>query len=142
MVSYNGIVDVTVVPGLSATITYTLADVNLATNTWIFNYALDNTSTINSRVSTFGFNTDPNILAAQVLSGTVFTNVASGNVPQLGTVDFCLTAGPNCAGGSGVGVLPGDGIVTGSFSLDFGSHAHCDRVHRSLRAVSVGRTDR
>jgi hypothetical protein len=125
IVSYNGIVNNTVVPGLSAQITYTLIDVNLATNTWLFGYALDNTSSggISSRVSTFGFNTDPDLVSAQIVSGTVFTGVSSGNVPMLGNVDFCATAGPNCAGGSGVGVLPGDGVVSGTFQLDFAGSA-------------------
>ena len=42
---------------------------------------------------------------------------------MLGSVEFCMTAGPNCAGGGGDGVLPGDSIVKGSFSLDFAGMA-------------------
>jgi hypothetical protein len=121
VVTFNGVVEGNVQPGLSASITYTLNSVNLASNLWTFGYSLTNTSSAPitaSRVSTFGFSTDPNFDAANYLSGLVFTSVSSGNVPQHTAVEFCLTAGPNCAGGGGGGVALG-ASTTGSFSLDF-----------------------
>lgn len=126
VIDYNGLVNNVVVPGLTASVTFTLTSVDLLNNTWSFGYALDNTSSggISSRVSTFGFNTDPALLAAAITGGTVFSDFSSGNVPNLGSVDFCATAGSNCAGGGGGGVFPVDGIVTGSFSLDFAGSAN------------------
>lgn len=126
VVNYNGVVEGNAQAGLSASITYTLQSVNLATNTWTFGYGVDNTSSApitSSRVSTFGFNTTPDITGAGIVGGTVFTGISSGNVPQLGSVEFCLTAGANCAGGGGTGVLPGDGVVSGIFFLDFAGSA-------------------
>ena len=132
VVNYNGIVDNTVVPGLSASIKpFTLQNVDLATNTWSFGFALDNTSSgaiTSSRVSTFGFNTDPALntdpLLTKITGGTVFTGVSSGNVPMQGSVDFCGHPQVQTARvEAGDGVLPGDGIVTGSFNLDFAGAA-------------------
>ena len=128
---------------LTASITFTLADVNAATNTWSFGYALDNTTAApwTSRVSTFGFSTDPALLSAAITAGTVFTNDASGNVPNLGPVQFCATGSNNCAGGAGEGVLPGDGIVTGAFNIDFADNLALASVTFSdlfVRFQSVG----
>jgi hypothetical protein len=128
---------------LTASITYTLIDVNAATNTWLFGYALDNTTAApwTSRVSTFGFSTDPALLSAGITAGTVFTNDDSGNVPQVGPVQFCATSSNNCAGGGGSGVLPGDGIVTGAFSIDFADNLALASVTFSdlfVRFQSVG----
>ena len=123
VVQYNGVVNGNVQTGLTAAITYTLQSVNLANNIWTFGYAVDNTSTLNSRVSTFGFNTTPDFNTVGIIGGTVFTGLSSGNVPQLGNVEFCLTAGANCAGGGGGGVLPADAPATGSFFLDFAGSA-------------------
>ena len=89
--------------------------------------------------------TDPALLSAAITSGTVFTNDASGNVPNLGPVQFCATGSDNCAGGGGSGVLPGDGIVTGGFSIQTSPDnltARVGHVLRPVRAVPVGWLDR
>lgn len=126
-VNYGGLVEGNPVAGLSASITFTLQNVDLANNIWTFGFGVDNTSVApitNSRVSTFGFNTNPDFLNAGIVTGTVFDGVSSGNVPGFMNVEFCATAGPNCSGGAGGGVLPGDGIVGGSFFLDFAGSAN------------------
>jgi hypothetical protein len=120
IVPFNGVVEGSVAPGLTGEVTYTLADI--IGNTWYFNFAVENTSSAPitaSRISTFGFNTDPNFTSAAITGGTVFDGVSSGNVPQHMAVEFCATAGPNCAGGSGEGVTIGD-TALGQFALTFG----------------------
>ena len=128
---------------LTASITFTLQDVNAATNTWTFGFGVDNTtaSPWTSRVSTFGFNTDPTLQSAAIIAGSVFVNDSSGNVPNLGTVQFCATSTTNCAGGGGSGVLPGDGVVSGAFTLDWADNLLIASVAFSdlfVRFQSVG----
>lgn len=125
VVNYNGIVEGNPVGGLTASITFTLNSVDLLNNIWNFGFDVTNTSVapIGSRVSTFGFNTDPNFDAASITGGTVFDTVSSGNVPGFMSVEFCATAGANCAGGAGGGALSGGSSVGGSFALDFAGSA-------------------
>jgi hypothetical protein len=124
---FNGLVEGVPVGNLSATITYTLLNVTVATNQWTFGFALDNTTVapLSSEVSGFGFRTTPDVVAASIVSGTVFDNaIVGGLVPQgFGIVDFCASTGLTCPGGASGGVAPGDGIVTGSFLLDFAGTA-------------------
>ena len=121
--TFNGFNDFGTIDGLSSSITFTLTGIDTATDVWTFDYSLANTSgspVTASRVSTFGFNVDPDVaFTGAVESGAVFDGVSSGNIPNgLPNVEFCLTAGPNCSGGGGQGVLLG-GSTSGSFSLDF-----------------------
>jgi hypothetical protein len=119
--TFNGVVNGNVVPGLTSTITYTLLDVNVMSNTWTFGFALDNTtaSPLASEVSAFGFRTTPDLEGATI-SGTTFTTaLIDVNAPGgIGNVDFCASTGPTCGGGASGGVAPGDGIVSGQFTLD------------------------
>ena len=64
---------------------------------------------LSSRVSLFGFNTNPNIVGAEITGGTVYTAVGAGNIPGLlFDAEFCATAGANnCSGGAGDGALSG-----------------------------------
>ena len=76
-----------------------------------------------SRITAFGFNTDPNIVAngARVLSGGVFSEIRyDTNVPNgVGNVELCFTT-QNCAGGGGDGLTMGQSS-SGRFSLQFGN---------------------
>lgn len=125
-IDFNGNVEGTPIDGLSAlmNISFTAAMNGLYT----FTYTLTNTSTapITSRISGFGFSTDPDALSANYISGILdnvnFNPADPMNVPNgLADVEFCDFAGGsevNCTGGGG------DGITTsgmGSFSLAFGS---------------------
>lgn len=120
-IDFNGSESGTVYPGLTAEIVYTLT--GLSGNTATFSYTLDNTSTApvtTSRVTSFGFDVDPNFNSVGTVTGTTFPTASSGNVPNgIGNVEFCLTAGSNCAGGGGGGEgIPG-AIATGTFQLNF-----------------------
>ena len=88
-----------------------------------FNYSLTNTSSspiTGSRVSTFGFNTSPNIVNTtdNVVSGTYSAVLYNSNFPnQIGNVEICMTA-QNCPGGGSGGVTIGQ-TGSGSATLYF-----------------------
>lgn len=121
-VAYDGYTQETgVIGGLSGQGTFTLTGVG--TNSYTFSYSLTNTSTnpiTASRISGFGFNTDPNISGAS--STGIFDTAASGNVPSgFGSVEVCFKGAggtSNCSGGGGVGVDLGD-TGTGTLTLNF-----------------------
>ena len=120
-VGYDGYTEETgVISGLTGQATFTLTGVG--DNAYTFNYSLANTSTApidGSRISLFGFNTDPNIVSAT--STGLFDQASTGNVPSgFGRVDVCFkgTSGPNCSGGGGVGVDIGDS-TSGTLTLNF-----------------------
>jgi len=119
-VDFNGIINSpTVVSGLTGDITYTLE--NISNGAWTFDYTVQDNSggTVStSRISTFGFDVSPTLESDARISGSTFGSVSSGNVPMVGNVDFCLTAGSNCAGGGGGGVAQGSS-ASGSFQLQF-----------------------
>jgi len=121
VINFNGFFDTTNVPGLTAQVTYTLT--GLSGNTATFAYIVDNTSSAPvtaSRISTFGFNIDPNFQSVGTVTGAVYPNVSSGNIPNaLPNVEFCLTAGPNCSGGASGGVGISDPNATGTFQFNF-----------------------
>ena len=123
VINFNGSTDGGVVSGLTAQLTYTLT--GFSGNTATFAYILDNTSSdpvTASRISAFGFNVDPNFSSVGTVTGVVFPDVSSGNIPNgLPNVEFCLTAGPNCAGAGGGGVNINDPNATGTFVFNFAS---------------------
>lgn len=107
--------------GLTTEIVYTLT--GLSGHTATFSYSLDNTSTspvTTSRVTSFGFNVDPNFSSVGAITGSVFDDSSSGNVPNgLPNVEFCLTSGNNCSGGGGGGESINSPIALGTFKLNF-----------------------
>ena len=119
-VNYDGFSDGKVIDGLTGQTTFKLTGVT--GNSYSFDYQVANTSSDpidSSRISIFGFNTDPNISSAS--STGLFDQVASGNVPSgFGQVDLCFkgAGGNNCSGGAGEGVQMGDS-TGGSFTLSF-----------------------
>src|SRR5919112_279384 len=88
-VSFNGFTDtVNPVPGLTAFVTLDFqgALVGAASSTYLFNYTVQNTSTapvVQSRVSGFGFDTDPTVNVGGSSATGVYNVVSSGNVPIL-----------------------------------------------------------
>jgi hypothetical protein len=92
---------------------------------YTFDYSVTNASTSpidTSRISIFGFNTDPNISGA-TSTGTFGETATNGNVPTgFGSVDVCFKGGggPNCSGGGGSGIQIGD-TGTGTLTLNFTS---------------------
>lgn len=122
-VNYNGFTGGGVVDGLAGSILFTLTGVS--GSSYSFDYAVSNTSSnpiLTSRISGFGFNTNPDIVGAS--STGVFDTVGTdANVPNIGTVDVCFKGGGgtnSCAGGGGGGVALGDD-ASGTLDLDFGS---------------------
>ena len=117
--NYNGFVDGNTISGLTGTTTFTLTS---ATSTsYSFDYSVTNTSSggVDSRISSFAFNTDPTITGASS-TGTYDFTVLNSNYPNgIGTVDVCFKAAfsNSCAGNSG-GVLTGE-TGTGTLTLSF-----------------------
>lgn len=122
-VAYNGFDGSGVIAGLTGTTRLTLTGVTGTSYT--FGYAVDNTSTApitTSRISGFGFNTNPNIAGA-TSTGAYNIVGTNANVPNVGSVDVCFKDGGgtnSCAGGGGGGVTLGDS-GTGSLTLNFAS---------------------
>jgi hypothetical protein len=116
---FNGFSDGDVIDGLTANIDYKLTSVGNSGKSWVFSYNVENTSdwpTIwASRISGFGFNVDPNISTTSATGE--FTKTSTGNVPEIGSREVCIT-NVNCAGGGNGGVDLGDTGV-GTFTLNF-----------------------
>ncbi len=130
VVDYNGFhPDASnVIPGLTAQVTYSnfvFTNVSGATQVQ-FDFSVHNNSTITSRVSGLGFNSNPNVnVSTSTVSGgpDFFNNVNSGNYPNaIGNVDFCFIngSGNSCAGGGGTGILDGQ-TEAGTAVLKFSS---------------------
>lgn len=120
-IPFNGLINGVVQPGLTSTLTLTLASLNTTTGVFTWNYDLFNTSSApitGSRVSAFGFNTTPNVSATgHFVTGEFDTVTLGGNVPGLGTFEVCVSDG-NCAGGASGGPTIGQ-HGTGALTLDF-----------------------
>jgi hypothetical protein len=120
-VNYDGFSDGNVISGLTGQTTFKLTGVT--DKSYSFDYQVANTSSQpidSSRISIFGFNTDPNISGAS--STGLFDQVeTNSNVPSgFGQVDLCFkgAGGNNCSGGAGEGVQLGE-TAGGSFTLSF-----------------------
>ena len=111
-----------VVNGLKSSITFEFVSGG-GTNQYVFNYTINNLSEApitGSRVSGFGFDTNPNVQGAT--STGVFTNTAlNGNYPVgYGNVEVCFNGANSCAGGGGGGVSMGQmSGNTGTLTLTF-----------------------
>lgn len=120
---YNGFDGSGIIDGLSGAATLTLTGVT--SNSYSFSYSVmnDSTSPITaSRISGFGFNTDPTLKTASS-TGTYNVVATDANVPNVGSVDVCFKDGGgtnSCAGGGSGGVAMGD-TGTGSLTLNFAS---------------------
>lgn len=123
-VFFNGLSDATtVVPGLTSKIVFDFLSVTNAGKTYNFNYSITNTSSapiLTSRVSSFGFNSNPDIQGGTVSGVFNDIDVASSYPAQFGNIDICFndTPGPTCNGGGGGGVDFGM-TAGGSFSLTY-----------------------
>jgi len=118
--NFNGFSDGTTINGLTSSATFTLA--STTPNSYTFNYSLTNTTSdpVNSRVSGFAFNTNPEISSASS-TGAFSYSTLGGNYPNgIGTVDACFkdASTGSCAGGGSGGLFDGQ-TGTGSFTLNF-----------------------
>jgi len=118
--NFNGFSDGTVVDGLTSSATFTLTGV--ASNSYTFDYSLTNTTSdpVNSRVSSFAFNTNPNISSASATGAFSYATVGSSYPNGIGAIDVCFkdAATGSCAGGGSGGLLDGQ-TGTGTFTLNF-----------------------
>jgi PEP-CTERM motif len=124
-VSYSGQVNGSPAPAISALQDFTFTGVSNSGLTYNFNQRTENTSTVSSKLRSFGFDiTSPGSLSGASATGAL-PNVSFGsNFPEdQGTRDICFRANStgNCTGGPG-GITPGFAEAgLGSFSLTFGS---------------------
>lgn len=116
--TFNGFIDGVFSSDLHADLSFDGTFINIGgeINTWTVVFKLTNTSSISSRISVFGFDSNPEILNAT--STGVFDFVSSGNLPGVGTIGLCVkdVTGNNCAGGGGGGIESGS---YGEFTLVF-----------------------
>jgi hypothetical protein len=81
-----------------------------------FQVAVTNDSTFASaELTALGFALTPAVSNETISGSSVFTKIATGNFPSLSSIQFCATAGNNCAGGAGSGLADGN---TTTFLLD------------------------
>jgi hypothetical protein len=117
---FNGFSDGTTVSGLTSTASFTLT--GTTANSYTFNYSLTNTTSdpVNSRVSGFAFNTDPNISGATSTGAFSYTTVGGSYPNGIGSVDVCFkdASTGSCAGGGSGGLFDGQ-TGTGSLTLSF-----------------------
>jgi hypothetical protein len=128
--TFNGLIGgTTLVPQIHADLTLTLVSVDTALNIWNFSYSMTNTTVApwTASVGAFGFDTNPLLQGAGVGAGSFFNNASSGSISAGTSVDFCATAGPNCAGTASNGLDPGE-TGTGTFFLDFFGSANASTV--------------
>lgn len=118
-----------VVNGLTSKLTLTFNGFTNGGTLANFSYTIANTSAAPvtaSRVSSFGWDIDtPNFsFANSTESSPTYSLRDGGQFPQPndggGPREFCLSAGPNCGGGAGGGILLG-GSETSSFAIAFTS---------------------
>ncbi len=122
---FNGFVGAgtpTVISGLNSQITYKLSSVSRGGKVWTFTYDITNTSTINSRISSFGFDVSGQNPDDVDSTGTYrYANAPGGNIPNgIGKTDVCFKAvSQGTCGGGGNGGLTKGLSGSGTFSLEF-----------------------
>jgi hypothetical protein len=135
--NYNGFVNGNLVDALKAQTVFTLKSVSLDKKTWVFDLTSVTNNTVapvNSRISIYGFDIDAFSASgsgiartATTTTSTIFSQINSGNVPQIGPLlDVCFRAGgggSGCSTGGGGGVFPTTPapVVTPTFTMTFAS---------------------
>lgn len=119
--NYNGFSNGTTINGLTGSTTFKLTGVS--GNDYTFDYSVANTSSApvtGSRISSFAFNTDPNISSATSTGAFSYTTLSSTYPNGIGTVHVCFKDAQtgSCAGGGSGGLTLGQ-TGTGSFTLSF-----------------------
>ncbi len=122
---YNFTIDYTGQVGGSSTsqigglANFTFNGVTNAGKTYNFSYSMTNDSSVSSRLTSFGFDVDPDATGASSTGFFASTNF-NNNFPEgFGTVDVCFEADSNgnCTGGSGGLTQNQTGV--GTFALTF-----------------------
>jgi hypothetical protein len=124
--NFNGIIDEKSQSGLQSSITFTLLSV--VGKTWNMKADINNTlsvAPVGGRISSFGFNGNPEIIGATPGAGPFDNAIINGSFPQTGgqtKIDFCLTDGNNCSGGRNGGVA-NNTSATQEFALSFANNS-------------------
>lgn len=119
--NYDGFSNGTTISGLTGSTTFTLT--GISGSDYIFSYSVSNTSSspiTASRISSFAFNTDPNITSASSTGTFSYTTLNSTYPNGIGNVDVCFKDAKtgSCAGGGGGGLDIGQ-TGSGTFTLSF-----------------------
>ncbi len=119
--NYDGFSGGTSIDGLTGSTTFTLTGVS--GNDYTFSYSVANTSSApvtGSRISSFAFDTNPNITSASSTGAFSYTTLNSSYPNGIGSVDVCFkdAATGSCAGGGSGGLTVGQ-TGTGNFTLSF-----------------------
>ncbi|MEY4237684.1 MAG: hypothetical protein RL339_285 [Pseudomonadota bacterium] len=118
--TFDGYSGGTTINGLTSAASFTLT--GTTANSYTFSYSLANTTSdpVNSRLSGFAFNTDPNISSASSTGAFSYTTVGGSYPNGIGSVDVCFkdAATGACSGGGSGGLLDGQ-TGTGTFTLNF-----------------------
>ena len=87
--------------------------------TYNFSYSITNDSSVSSRLTSFGFDVDPNVSSASSTGAFSSANLNNNFPESVGKLDVCFEADSNgnCTGGSG-GLLANQ-TGTGTFALTF-----------------------
>ena len=103
---------------LIATAVITVTAIN--TGSVVLDLSITNDATSTARITHFGLSIEPNATGGSIAdaggAGDVdeLTTFDISNFPAVSQVEFCASAGTNCAGGSGDGIQPGE---TDSFTF-------------------------
>lgn len=116
---YTGLVgsgSTNLVGGLS---TFTFTGLSNNGLTYNFNYSMTNDSSVSSRLTSFGFDVDPNVSSASSTGYFASANLNNNYPAGVGTIDVCFEADSNgnCTGGP-LG-LNANQTGTGTFALTF-----------------------
>ena len=119
-IDFDGFVEATQDPVANLTSTLTLTLDSVSSNQYSFSYSLANTTDggLSSRVSSFAFNTDPDISSASATGDYSFV-VIDGSYPNgIGAVDVCFKAKNSGSCSNGDGVSEG-ATGSGTLALNF-----------------------
>lgn len=119
------------IAGVTANILYQFSSTfdNVLNQTiYTLNYTVTNTSTTDSLITAFGFDTNPELADADAVSGIFDNIILDAHAPDgVQSLDFCATGGNgdnNCSGIGSVGVEDGDdtsGVITLAFAGNLSS---------------------
>ena len=118
--AYNGFSSGTQIDGLTASTTFTLTGISGSSYTFAYSVTNTTSGSLDSRISSFGFNTNPDITSASATGSFSYTSLNSTYPNGIGTIDACFKSAStgSCAGGGGGGLFDGQ-TGTGTMTLTF-----------------------
>lgn len=142
-----GGVETAAVSGLTSSLVLRL--VSVANGWFTFDYSLTNGSALDSRITSFGFASIPDVTDGRVLSGAFGNMLVEGDTwlpvsfPDYKPIEMCMTTGLTCSGGMWGGAADG-ATLGGRFQLQAaGTSLNLDNFavrYQSITGSSGGRT--